>query len=80
MVGRMYTRVLHVDSLVVNLLVHDVHERAEHFLSASASEYHLLQSGLYFKGAKKKTAKVCSLVPFLQLTLLAREGSINFVH
>ena len=57
MVGRMYIRVLCADSIVVDLLVRDVHECTEHFLSASASEYHLLQAGMYFKGAKRKLQK-----------------------
>ena len=55
MVRRVYTRVFHADSLVIDLLVCDIHERAEPFLSVSASEYHLLQAGLYFKGRNCKS-------------------------
>ena len=39
---------------MADLEIRDIHEKFKHVLTADATEYRLLQYGLFFKSAKKK--------------------------
>ena len=51
--GRVMTRIINPDSELASLLIRDLHE-SHNCAAASSLEYHLLRTGVYFKGAQKQ--------------------------